>query len=293
MRSASWGSTEGFIIGAGLLLVGAVLHLVVGPFEWSWLAFPHNIVILAVYFAFLAAAYLLRKKMQVFEWMMHSKAAVPAVTMCVAVTLVMGITGWDLLGFWPFLLIYAWIVTIIGLACINRAVHFNKRSIPFLLNHLGLFVALAAGFLGRGDLLKCEMVTFTGIPQEYSFNHETGDFVKMPFVLTLDKFEVEYHDGDETSSRMPKRFASDVTVSLENAPVLKGCIEVNKPLKVKGWQVYQAGYEQNVQLNFGQFADKSVFSLVRDPWLPAVYCGILLLLAGALCTFITETTRKR
>jgi hypothetical protein len=36
----------------------------------------------------------------------------------------------------------------------------------------------------------------------------------------------------------------------------------------------------------GKWSEVSVFELVRDPWLPAVYTGIFLMLAGAACLFL-------
>ena len=43
----------------------------------------------------------------------------------------------------------------------------------------------------------------------------------------------------------------------------------------------------------GRWNETSTFELVKDPWLPAVYVGIYLLLAGAILTFITAQKRRR
>ena len=83
--------------------------------------------------------------------------------------------------------------------------------------------------------------------------------------------------------REPRRFASDVTVYTANDRKVDGVIEVNKPLEVEGWKIYQVSYDQNL----GRWSDTSVFELVRDPWLPWVYAGIFMMLAGAVLMFIT------
>jgi cytochrome c biogenesis factor len=36
----------------------------------------------------------------------------------------------------------------------------------------------------------------------------------------------------------------------------------------------------------GRWSDSSVLELIRDPWLPVVYAGILLMMAGAVFLFI-------
>jgi len=53
---------------------------------------------------------------------------------------------------------------------------------------------------------------------------------------------------------------------------------VNNPYKFKGWTIYQSGYDEQM----GKWSEISIIRLVRDPWLPVVYTGIFMLLAGAL-----------
>ena len=75
-----------------------------------------------------------------------------------------------------------------------------------------------------------------------------------------------------------KRFSSEVEVFTKGGDFTKGTIEVNKPLKVSGWKVYQVSYDER----FGKWSKLSVIELVRDPWLPVVYTGIFMMIAGAV-----------
>ena len=59
-------------------------------------------------------------------------------------------------------------------------------------------------------------------------------------------------------------------------------IEVNKPLSIEGWKIYQLSYDETK----GKWSDTSVFELVRDPWLYAVYFGLILMVIGAVCMFV-------
>ncbi len=34
------------------------------------------------------------------------------------------------------------------------------------------------------------------------------------------------------------------------------------------------------------------FELVRDPWLPVVYAGIIMMMLGAICLFVNAQKRK-
>lgn len=86
----------------------------------------------------------------------------------------------------------------------------------------------------------------------------------------------------------PRRFASDVTVYTKDGRKLRDTIDVNKPLSVNGWKIYQLDYDHDR----GRWSQYSVFELVRDPWLPYVYVGIALLLLGAILMFVMGSRRK-
>ena len=82
--------------------------------------------------------------------------------------------------------------------------------------------------------------------------------------------------------REPQRFVSAVTVYTQSGEVVEDTIEVNRPLKIFGWNIYQLSYDETK----GRWSDVSVFELVRDPWLPAVYAGIIMMVLGAVCLFV-------
>ena len=75
-----------------------------------------------------------------------------------------------------------------------------------------------------------------------------------------------------------------MTVYTKRGITVRDTIRVNKPLSVRGWKIYQFSYDEAR----GKDSDISVFELVRDPWLPLVYLGIFMMLAGALSLFATR-----
>lgn len=78
-----------------------------------------------------------------------------------------------------------------------------------------------------------------------------------------------------------KRYASDIEVITESGEKVAAILEVNKPLKVGNWTIYQYGYDNDA----GKASMYSSFELVYDPWLNAVYFGIALCAIGSLCLF--------
>jgi hypothetical protein len=78
-----------------------------------------------------------------------------------------------------------------------------------------------------------------------------------------------------------KRYASDIEVVTESGDKVAAILEVNKPLKVGNWTIYQYGYDNDA----GKASMYSSFELVYDPWLNMVYFGIGLCAIGSLCLF--------
>ncbi len=84
-------------------------------------------------------------------------------------------------------------------------------------------------------------------------------------------------------AREPLRYASDVNIYSKGGRTEQAHIEVNKPHTFGDWKIYQLDFNHDQ----GKWSTLSVFELVKDPWLPATYTGIYLLLAGAVMTFVT------
>lgn len=86
----------------------------------------------------------------------------------------------------------------------------------------------------------------------------------------------------------PKRFASDIEVYSSSGTNVKYMLEVNKPLTLEDWTIYQYGYDTEM----GKASGYSIFELVYDPWLNLVYAGILLFAAGSFCLFWSGRKKK-
>jgi hypothetical protein len=79
----------------------------------------------------------------------------------------------------------------------------------------------------------------------------------------------------------PRKYQSTVIARTMRDEPRELIIEVNKPPRVAGWRLYQLSYNQNM----GKWSNLSVLEVVRDPWLPVVYVGFIMLLAGAVYIF--------
>jgi len=161
-----WGFREGFIVGAGLVLTGVLLQLAVGRIHWEFMAFPVNAAVGLLYLGAIVAAHLAAGRIYLFRWLGGGVSATVSLSCTAAATVVMGLIpqvashapAADRLGLhqmisaWPFFLLYAWLATSLGLALLRGIRPFGWARIPFLLNHLGLFIALLSATLGSADM---------------------------------------------------------------------------------------------------------------------------------------------
>jgi hypothetical protein len=194
-----------------------------------------------------------------------------------------------MLTFRLFVLIYVYIAVILGQIILRRILNFQfsilnlKRDVPFLLNHLGLFLAMTTATLGNADMQRLKMITVVGEPEWRALMPE-GAIHEMPLAIELKKFIMEtYDDGS------PKRFASEIQILTKSGKNIETTIDVNKPAEVEGWKIYQYGYDTQM----GAMSQISILELVSDPWLPLVYTGIYMMLGGAVCMFVFGSRRKR
>lgn len=406
MWNKPWGLRDGFAICGGLIAAGLMLQLAVGPVDWSVVSWPANIILMVVYLVAIGVVYALRRRIYLCEWLMHYQAAVSSLACAAVLTLIMGLTPQlsfssgevgvpglsRMLSFWPFVLTYTLMTTVVGLVAVQRIVNFRIGNIGVILNHLGLFIFLVSATLGSADIQKLHMTARLGSP-EWRATDEKGNIVELPIAIELSEFTIDEYppklmlvdnetgkvlpegkpvhilleddlvDGDLldwhisigkkidmaaqvatadtlnyvewhsmgatyatlveaenclTHSKMtgwiscgsfmfpykalklddkcslvmperePRKYSSAVHVYTKAGAAFDGVIEVNKPLDVEGWDVYQLSYDESK----GRWSEISIFELVRDPWLPVVYVGIVMLLAGAVCTFTIGRSRK-
>ena len=296
MWTKPYGMKEGLLIGGGLIVAGLMLELSVGPVDWDAFRWPVNGIVLAGFLALIAIMFFLRKRVYGFQFIGTYKAAIPALVYAVVLTIIMGLTRqevngtWlnNMLSFWPFVLTYVYIAVILGQIILRRIVNCQlsivnlKRDIPFLLNHLGLFLAMTTATLGNADMQRLKMITVKGEPEWRALTSQQ-QIVEMPIAIELKEFIMEtYDDGS------PRRFASDIQILTKTGKNIQTTVEVNKPVEVDGWKIYQYGYDTQM----GAMSQTSILELVSDPWLPLVYTGIYMMLGGAVCMFIIGKSKR-
>jgi hypothetical protein len=84
----------------------------------------------------------------------------------------------------------------------------------------------------------------------------------------------------------PKQYTSKVTFLEDGLEMKRGEVRVNAPLKYGGFAFYQSSYGKDV-------AEFTVLQVKRDPGVPVVYLGFLLLCSGLLYRLYARPRRPR
>lgn len=278
---------------------------------------------------------------------------------------------------WPFAFGSVFFLVTLGFTTLKRLTPFKGRNIGFFLNHAGLWIVLAGGLLGAGDLKR---IRIDVTQQDYVWfgRDQFGRLANVPLAMQLQQFVREefppklvllhlnsnevllegpesllevgdriegrvgewnvrvlnyYTDAYPMDSRyepvllegaapaahvqawkagsadtlsgwistgsfaipgrlLPlegeiglalsippaKRYASEVHVLTRSGRDERHWIEVNAPVRIDGWTLYQFSYDEDM----GKWSTTSVIEAIRDPWLPVVYFGIFMMVAGAV-----------
>ncbi len=86
----------------------------------------------------------------------------------------------------------------------------------------------------------------------------------------------------------PRKFVSDIIVYTKSEKNINATIEVNKPVNIDNWTIYQYGYDNNA----GRLSSYSSFELVYDPWLNSAYIGIIMMMLGSIAMILVGNKKK-
>ena len=389
-----WGYVESFFIGFGLIVTGFFLEVFVASDSAFTLTYPYNVIFLIGYVSLLFVLFKWFSTSQLVRWLTKVPASISSIVLVTMLVMIMGIIPQvtsqnniiNNLGLnhitsnWAFLLILFQFLTCLGLISIKRILQFKWSNFGFILNHVGLFLALIAGILGTGDLQRLSINVYEGKPSWIATDAQKNE-IELPFAFYLNdflideynpklalvdnntgsvvhndgknlylvekgetyyfnNFEVKINEFLNTSGRIGnryepvneigsppsafitvkntktdsvqsgwissgsfrypyesfkisedysmvmtipevKKFSSDIDILTKDGERISTILEVNKPFKHKGWKIYQLSYDDKK----GKWSELSVLELVKDPWLPLIYLGIFMMIAGAFYMF--------
>lgn len=154
--------------------------------------------------------------------------------------------------------------------CTLKRLKFKPQAFPTIITHLGLLIILAGAFV-TGILGEKGFMLIYEKHNQDTYIDADNKFKTLDFKIYLDDFSVKDFRSKVAVIEPPSR-------GKPAQEILKETIEVNRPLRYKGYSFYQASYDQD---NFKWTG----LDVVKDPGVPFVWCGFILLNLGVILRF--------
>ena len=255
-----------------IVAIALLLQYTIGDFPLDIFTFPLNIVILALWLVVVYVIYSNRNSLALAQSLLSIRATWLSLGSMVATGIYLGLEREPSSTSW--LVVVGIIFTLTHLLLITMRGWRTPKGIRwrFTLLHVGLIVALGAGFWGAPDReqLRTRLIEQKSITHAY---HLDGTMTNLDYALQLNQCEAEYNNMG-----MPTHF--EATVVIDNKEV---ALRVNHPYnRTLGEKIYL--------VSIGQSPDNGtpycIVEIVREPWQWLSLAGIVMLLAGAVMLFI-------
>lgn len=213
-----WGYRESIAFVMGVIIVGFMLQITVGNFNFYLLHYPINLIVGAALVALISA--LSFNKGPFVRWLSGTHLSVVLLAGVLMLSIIMGLipqmvrvaephihlghSSWSeivayittKLGFkqvtssWSFVLIYCFTLLVLGLVIARRAKRLKWSDYGFYLNHLGVWLILFAAGLGAADLSRYVMYVEEG-EIEWRVYDSSGEVFEPGIAIELHKFIME------------------------------------------------------------------------------------------------------
>ncbi|MFV0418030.1 MAG: cytochrome c biogenesis protein ResB [Dysgonomonas sp.] len=202
-----WRYKESIAFTGGIVLIGFILQLTVGNFNFLLLQSPVNLILGGIIILSLVAFSFARKTL-FYQWFSGVPFSVTIIGALLALALVMGLTPqvvridphdtniYTLLGFhqvtnsWPFVLVYFLSLLSLGALITRRLIPFRKQDYAFYFNHVSLWILLFSAGLGAADIRRYVMHVQEG-EVEWRVYSENNDVLELPIAIQLNDFDME------------------------------------------------------------------------------------------------------
>ena len=270
------GMKRSVLIVLTIFITGLLIQAFAGYFPAEAFAFPINA---AVLFAALAGLWVLWREKPggaVCRWLASGNASIALIAAFLICCLILGMKMQhaDAVSFpgfgnvrrtWWFILISIALMANLFVVILSR----RKKGIRFILNHIGVLVALIGCFFGAPDhTVSRAIVSGEAVHEAVG---ENGEIVPLPAAMKLDGFNVEL---DQRGNVRNYRALIDVDGK-------KVELRVNHPYRISmSEDVYLTSYDRdNLEPQY------CIVEVIRQPWKYLIWAGIVMMMAGGILMF--------
>ncbi len=259
-----------------IFITGLLIQAFAGYFPAEAFAFPINA---AVLFAALAGLWVLWREKPggaVCRWLASGNASIALIAAFLICCLILGMKMQhaDAVSFpgfgnvrrtWWFILISIALMANLFMVILSR----RKKGIRFILNHIGVLVALIGCFFGAPDhTVSRAIVSGEAVHEAVG---ENGEIVPLPAAMKLDGFNVELDQRGNVRNYM----------ALIDVDGKKVELRVNHPYRISiSEDVYLTSYDRD-----NPEPQYCIVEVVRQPWKYLIWAGIVMMMAGGILMF--------
>lgn len=271
MDGMGFRSNIGAIIWIAIVAVAmTVMQFMVGDFPVDIFRFPVNILALTLWLTLLGIVYRQRATSSLGRFMLSSRAVWLTFTLIACVGIWLGLERKPSSGAWMVVAAILFILSHLVLITLRGWRNIRGIRWRFTLLHLGLILALGAGFWGAPDREQLR-IAIDQEPNDQAYTM-AGEPRILDYTLTLEDYDIR-HDA----KGMPELYEARIAIDNESHT-----IRVNHPY-ARSWQ------EKIYLISFGRSATGETYcivEIVREPWQWLSMAGIVMLIAGAVMMFL-------
>lgn len=255
-------------------VVSWLLEATVGALPIEFFAFPMNLILMVLWLIAVVELYRARSKNVIARYLLSAQATVSAIVFAAIGCLVVGLQSEPATQSYIFVLMVLYVMSVVAMVTLRGWRVQGAVRWRFLVSHLGLLLALVAGFWGAADYQELRMIV-DDTPRQQAI-YIDGTAKKLDYTLRLAEFDVQYNEAG-----VPEQYRADIEV--DGNPVT---LEVNDPYNVSFAQsIYLMNFERN------DAATRLVVQIVYQPWRAVMVVGIVMLIVGALLMFLGGAKR--
>ena len=152
----------------------------------------------------------------------------------------------------------------------------RKKGIRFILNHLGVLIALVGCFFGAPDhIVSRAMLSEKPVREAVS---RSGGPVALPAAMSLDSFNVELDRNGNV-----RNYSAIIDVDGKKAD-----LSVNHPCRLSfSEDMYLTGYDR-----VNATPQYCIVEIVSQPWKYLIWSGIVMMMAGSVLMFIQGAGKR-
>ena len=252
------------MIVVAVALLSIVLDVTIGSFPCHLFSFPLNILTLILWLILIAYLYGKRKESCLAKFMLSRCATWLSLSIMALIGIVLGLQRTPSSTSWLVVVGLLFVLTHLAFVILRGWRNRSGIRLRFILTHVGLWLALGAGFWGAPDREQLRVaVGSNATDQAYTM---AGAVRRLPYELSLETLTIE-------STNYEARVAINDDVAL---------LRVNHPYNYSlSQKIYLASV--NAETKGDEYV---ILEIVDEPWQWLSMAGIVMLIFGGVLLFV-------